>query len=259
MVDEISPTIEAPAEEAKPEPVVNEQMSEETQLLERLRAASLDKPEKLDGAIRNADRTFEMQSERDKLANELAAMREQMAQVPQHVPPPKPVEDYDTGYENAQPIDIQAEIRKGIKADRDEQARQQAMIQKRQMKSWNTIQSDKHFKQVEPIWSEKLKDPNFVYGVQSGQIDPVLEYMTVKSEYFEGLMRSSVSTIENLQKGGAPQVHVESGDARTTTLDPDVDLTAQEEIIKKLRDKADSGKVLSEDEELQLIGASLSK
>jgi hypothetical protein len=251
-MDEISPTIEAAKEpEVAKEPETEEQMSEEAQLLETLRAASISKPEQLDGAIRNASRTFEMQSERDKLANELSSIRQQMAAA--ETKPSQETDDY------GQPVDLHGEIRKALRAEREEERKQQALVQERQMKSWNTIQSDADFKLVEPIWSEKLKDPNFVYGVQTGQIDPVMEYHSIKSEYFKGLMKSAVGTIETLQKGGAPQVHVESGEARTPAMETEGEESEHEKTIKDLQEKADSGGILSEDDELRLIQASLSK
>jgi uncharacterized coiled-coil DUF342 family protein len=93
MADEIlSPTIEEAAPKVEPEPVVNEQMTEEAQLLEKLKAAGMNTPEKVDGAIRNATKTFEMQSERDQLANQL---REMQAQISEAQKPRQPQNEYD--------------------------------------------------------------------------------------------------------------------------------------------------------------------
>jgi len=248
-MEEIKPTIEEPKVETQVE-TPEENLSEEAQLLAALKEAGMTKPEQVDGAIRNANKTFQMQSERDQLANQLKDMEKRMAEMET-----KPT---DTG-EYGEAVDLQGEIRKAFKAERAEERRQNALVQEQQMKSWNTIQSDADFKLIESIWNEKLKDPNFIYGVQSGQVDPVMEYHSVKSEYFKGLMKSAVGTIETLQGGGAPKVHVESGDARTPAMEPDGDESEQAKIIKELGDKADSGKILSEDDELRLIQASLSK
>jgi hypothetical protein len=253
MADEIlSPTIEEAAPKVEPEPVVNEQMTEEAQLLEKLKAAGMNTPEKVDGAIRNATKTFEMQSERDQLANQLREMQNQISEAQK---PRQPQNEYDEPVA----VDLQSEIRKAIKEDREETSRQQAAIQQQQMKAWNTIQTDADFKLVEELWSEKTKDPNFIYGVQSGQVDPVLEYHSVKSEYFKGLMQKAAGTIETLQGGGAPKVHIESGEARTPAMKDDGEESEQAKILRELRDKANSGKILSEDEELLAIQASLSK
>ena len=253
MADEISPTIEEAAPEVKPEPVVNEQMTEEAQLLEKLRAAGMNTPEQVEGAIRNANKTFEMQSERDQLANQLKGMEQRLAAAEQK---PQVQNEYS---EEPVAVDLDTALERALNKRDQKQQAAQAAIQQQQMKAWNTIQSDEDFKLVEAIWNEKLKDPNFVYGVQSGQVDPVLEYHGIKSKYFKGLMKSAVGTIETLQGGGAPQVHVESGEARTPAMEVEGDESEQAKIIKELSDKANSGKILSEDEEMRLIGASLSK
>lgn len=249
MADEISPTIEEAKPEVKPE--VEEQMTEEAQLLETLRAASISKPEQLDGTIRNANKTFDMQSQRDQLANELNALREEVAKTSH--PPAQEV------YEDGQPVDLEGAMERMMDRRDKKKADAQAEIQGRQMQAWNTIQNDADFKLVEPIWNEKLKDPNFVYGVQSGQVDPVLEYHGIKSEYFKGLMQKAAGTIETLQGGGGPKVHIESGDARTPAMETDSDESESDKIIKEIGDRANSGKILSEDDELNLIRASLSK
>ncbi len=73
MADEISPTMDEKVV-ASPEPEVKVELTEEQQLLETLKAASISKPEQLDGTIRNARKTFDMQSERDQLSNQLVDM-----------------------------------------------------------------------------------------------------------------------------------------------------------------------------------------
>jgi len=255
MAEEISPTIEEAAPAVKPEPVVNEQMTEEAQLLESLRAAGMNTPEQVDGAIRNAKQNFALQSERDQLANQLQGMESRIAAAEQ-----KPVQQPQNDYESEPvAVDLDTALERALDKRDKKTAAVQANIQKHQMTAWNTIQSDGDFKLVEAIWNEKLKDPNFVYGIQSGQVNPILEYHEVKSAYFKGLMKQAVGTIETLQGGGAPQVHVESGEARTPAMEVEGDESEQAKIIKELGDKANSGKILSEDDELRLIQASLSK
>jgi hypothetical protein len=72
-------------------------------------------------------------------------------------------------------------------------------------------------------------------------------------------MQKAAGTIETLQGGGAPKVHIESGEARTPAMKDDGEESEQAKILRELRDKANSGKILSEDEELLAIQASLSK
>ena len=252
MADEISPTMEEAdvKTEESPKEEVTEQMSEEAQLLETLRAASISKPEQLDGAIRNARKTFDMQSERDQLANQLSQMELRLAEAEKK--PPQDTEDY------GQPVDLDSAIAKGVSKVLDQRDRMAADNQKKMMQSWATISQDEDYHLVEKIWNEKLKDPNFVYSVQSGQVDPVSEYGNVLRGYYKGIAKSAVKTIETLSKGVTPQMHVESGDARAPGVQVDQEISEREKFIKELKDKTESGGLLSEDEELAAIRAVLS-
>lgn len=250
---EVSPTMDEEVREVKETPEVNEQMSEETQLLESLKAASISNQEQLDGTIRNAQRTFEMQSERDRLANQLSAMEKRMtAAEKQPVVPDDIAEDY-------RPVDLDSAISSGVNKALDQRDKMAAERQQQMMGAWNTIAQDEDYKLVENIWNEKLKDPTFVYGVQSGQINPVQEYHQTLRQFYKGIAAKSLKTIETLQKGVMPNVHVESGDARVPGVEIEGEESEQEKTINQLRDKADSGNYLSEDEEMRLIQASLSK
>ena len=252
MADEISPTMEEADVKTveTPKEEVTEQMSEEAQLLETLRAASISKPEQLDGAIRNARKTFDMQSERDQLANQLSQMELRLAEAEKK--PPQDTEDY------GQPVDLDSAIAKGVSKVLDQRDRMAADNQKKMMQSWATISQDEDYHLVENIWNEKLKDPNFVYSVQSGQVDPVSEYGNVLRGYYKGIAKSAVKTIETLSKGVTPQMHVESGDARAPGVQVDQEISEREKFIKELKDKTESGGLLSEDEELAAIRAVLS-
>ena len=167
MAEAISPTMEEAEVKVTetPKEEVNEQMSEETQLLETLKAASISKAEQLDGTIRNARRTFDMQSERDQLANQLSKMELRLAEAEKKSAQPQDTEDY------GQPVDLDSAISKGVSRVLDQRDRMAAENQKRMMQSWATISQDEDYHLVERIWNEKLKDPNFVYAVQSGQTD----------------------------------------------------------------------------------------
>jgi len=248
MADE-SPTME----EKAPEPEVKEvaeEMTEEQQLLETLKQASISKTEQLDGTIRNARKTFDMQSERDQLANQLTDMERRLAAAETKTPTPD-TEDY------GQPVDLDAAIAKGVSKVLDQRDKAAAENQQRMMQSWAVITQDEDFHLVEKIWSEKLKDPNFVYQVQSGQVNPVMEYQNVLRGYYKGIAKSAVDTIETLTKGVTPSTHVESGDARMPNVSVE-EISDNKKRINELKEKADSGSLLSEDEEIEAIRAVLS-
>ena len=187
MADEISPTMEEAdvKTEETPKEEVGEEMSEESKILATLKAASISKVEQVDGTIRNARKTFDMQSERDQLANQLSQMELRLAEAEKKSTAPD-ADDY------GQPVDLDSAIAKGVSKVLDQRDRQAAENQKRMMQSWATISQDEDFHLVEQIWNEKLKDPNFVYAVQSGQTDPVSEYGNVLRGYYKGIAASAV-------------------------------------------------------------------
>jgi hypothetical protein len=243
MADELSPTMdEGAVEEKQPE-----QMDENSQLLELLKSAGMTKPEQVEGTIRNAKRTFEMQSERDRIANELAELKRAFSE--QKSKPSDQVDDY------GQPVDLAGEMNRIL--DARERAKEQAMLQQQQrmMEAWNTITSDEDYHLVKGVWEEKLRDPNFVMGIQMGQKNPMQEYQNTLRTFYKGIVQKSGETIERLQKGGgAPPVHVESGEARTPQMpSTDEEISQSRELIDNLTENANKGKVLTEEDELAAI------
>lgn len=248
MADEISPTMdEGAVEEKQPE-----QMDENSQLLELLKSAGMTKPEQVEGTIRNAKRTFEMQSERDRIANELAELKRAFSE--QKSKPSDQVDDY------GQPVDLAGEMNRIL--DARERAKEQAQLQQQQrmMEAWNTITSDEDYHLVKDVWEKKLQDPNFVMGIQMGQKNPMQEYQNTLRTFYKGIAQKSVQTIEKLQKGGgAPPVHVESGEARTPQMpSTDEEISEHRELLNQYKEAADKGKVLTEDEEMAALRAAFS-
>jgi hypothetical protein len=178
-------------------------------------------------------------------------MERRLAAAETKTPAAPDTEDY------GQPVDLDAAIAKGVGKVLDQRDRAAAENQRLMMKSWAVITQDEDFHLVEPIWNEKLKDPNFVYQVQSGQVNPVMEYQNVLRNYYKGIAKSAVSTIETLTKGVAPSTHVESGEARMPEATVE-EISDNKKRIKELKEKADSGGLLSEDEEIEAIRAVLS-
>lgn len=244
MTDEISPTMEEPAEVVVKEEVTENQ-SEENELLAMLKSASLDDPAKLDGTIRNASRTFEMQSERDQLAHQLAEMEKRMN---------KPVQQIDEE-SYGQPVDLDAKLNQILDARDQKKSQAQFAQQKAMMDSYNMITGDKDYQHVKGVWEQKLQDPNFVFQIQMGQKNPMQEYQETLRDFYKGMMKRSAETIETLQKGATPVVHVESGEARASGVLTEEEKSESEELITNLTKEADTGHVLSEEQELAAIQA----
>jgi hypothetical protein len=216
-----------------------------------LKEAQLTEPKKVEGAIRNANRTFEMQSERDRIANELKELKAAIAD--QKI---KPQENDDYG----QPVDLAGEMNRILDAREREKEQMQLANQQRMMQAWNSITNDQDYHLVKNVWEKKLQDPNFVMGIQMGQTDPMQEYQQTLRTFYKGIAKKSVETIEKLQQGGQTPVHVESGDARTPSMPAsDEEISEYEELLNNLKESTDKGKILSEDDEMDALRAALLK
>jgi hypothetical protein len=168
----------------------------------------------------------------------------------------KPVaEDVSTDY--GQPVDLQGEIGKGVNKALDARDQKAAQAQQAQMMAWNTIQNDEDFHLIQPIWEEKLKDQNFVFGIQSGKINPIAEYQNTLRNYYKGMMQKSAETIEKMQGGKVKTPIVEQGSSVSSGIEEDVD--GESKVMLSLKTKIDSGGNLSEAEELAALQASFSK
>jgi len=193
---EEKPNIEEPkVEEPK------EQPQDETEtFLSELEKAGVENAEQLRGRLQNAQDFAFMQSERDRMAQELQGLREEMQRL--KVAPK--TESYDDDYSSGQPIDLESSIEKVLTRVEQKKLKQQQEAMKQQYATWNEIQSDKDYKLVENIWNEKLKDPNLVYQFQMGLKNPAREYQEVVRDYYKTLLQKSAEAIKKL-RGGTPQ------------------------------------------------------
>lgn len=148
---------------------------------------------------------------------------------------------------------VRAEVQDAIQGERQQNAKQQQW----QAYTWNKIVNDKDYSKVQPIWEEKMKDPNFVYQIQNGMLDPVEEYRGMVNTYKDGLLQQSFQTLKKLKDGGTiPNVpHVEQGGRAPENLINAQQQQGQNPVmarVAQLKAKADSGKLLDENEEMEL-------
>jgi len=157
-------------------------------------------------------------------------------------------------------IDLARMLDKVLDERESRKAKQQQEYNKAVMAMWNKIQTDTDYNLVKDVWENKTKDPNFIFMVQQGQVNPWEEYNNTVREYYKGIAKRSLETIKTIHGGGrVNSPHVESGEARLPGVKPQKETTAQEERLSKLREKVDKGEILNEDEQVEALLASLSK
>jgi len=255
MADEVvAPVIEEP--KVEPQAVEEAQTEEQiASLMETLKASSVTTSEQLQGKL-------DASNQAGNLANMVGNLRAEIAELKETKAAPAPANEPGFNLDNldnfgeGQTIDLEGMMTKVI---RKEEARKQKVAveqQQRALASWNAIQNDEDYGLVKAVWEEKLKDPNFVMKIQTGVTDPTQAYQETVRGYYKGMMKQSLSTIEQLQKsGGKPPIpHVEGGDRVPQNLvqaEPGEE-TAATKRFKELQEKVKTNGVLSAAEEDQL-------
>ena len=212
-----------------------------------LEKAGVSTPSQLQGKLINAQGFDKVQSERDMLARELSGLRDEVTKLKTRAPD---TSAYDNDYDNpGSTINIEDVVVKAMRkeraAEREEQVRQQQAI----MQDWARIQGDEDYHLVQEVWESKLKDPNFVFKINSGQLNPVEAYTSTVRGYYKNMLLKAKDTITGL-KGGKPvqTPHLEEGGQYSVPKQE-----VEEKTVKdKLRAKAQKAQ-LSEQDELDLL------
>jgi len=161
--------------------------------------------------------------------------------------------DYDN-YQEGQTIDIEAAIRKSVKSVINEEKETNRKLQEANLQRWNRINSDQNYGYVKDVWEAKLKDPNFSFKINQGLADPVEEYNNTVVDYLKTLLKQSHDTIQTIRGGPKEPPHVETGERSSANMVSETPRESDhEKNLKKLKEKADSGKVLTQEEELSII------
>ena len=167
---------------------------------------------------------------------------------------PAPKQDF-MDYPEERPIDIEAAIERSVSKVFTDREKQAQIVQEQNLKKWNFIQSDDDYGLIKEIWDTKLKDPNFVYQIQSGLVDPIQEYNSTKVGYYKTLLKKSHETLKTLHGTGKVEPpHLESGERSSANIvSTEQSGTAEEKRIAELKAKTGKGHVLTNEEELEMI------
>jgi len=221
-------------------------------LMKTLDQFEVNSPEKLQGKLQNANDFSNMQSERDQYANELHAMRQEIAGLKT----PAPIDDYQEG----QSVDIETLVSKSaakaVESALDARERRAYENQKRMNDTWVKITGHPRYNLVKDEFEEALKDPSTVMKLQTGQVDAVQFFNDMVIEKVVGVAREASSAFKQMKgSGDISPPHIE-GNARVPQMNQE-DLTNKQKKINELREKAAKPGGLQDDDQDALIEAAL--
>lgn len=212
MVDEVT---ELPVAE-EPTPVAEEEPKENVNdLLAELEKAGVENPQQLQGKLEasaQAGKAFQMLGDERKLVAEKDA---EIARLMSQIDRPE-VNEY-----GERPINIADEVRRGIKTEMAEMQKNAQQAQERSMQAYNAIKTDKNYHLVADVWEKKVKDPAYIYQVQSGAVDPLRDFQGTVVDYFQNMAKKSYDTITELVGKGTGKTtapHVESGETHSPNV-----------------------------------------
>lgn len=239
------PTLEEPApkEESKEVDVQS--------LIAQLEKAGITNAEELDGKLRagsEVGRMAQLLGDERKRSQELT---EQLASVRTK---PQPQQDY-MDYSEGQTINIEDAIERSVTKVFTKQQEAQRKAQEAQLQMYNKVTGHPNYAFVKDEIEVKLKDPNYVYKINAGLINPLEDFYDTVIKKQQELMKASHETITQLAGGGKVQPpHVETGGRTPSNLVSETPSgTEGEKRLAELKAKTDKGKPLTHEEELQMM------
>ncbi|MFX0194536.1 MAG: hypothetical protein ACFFCW_00315 [Candidatus Hodarchaeota archaeon] len=236
------------------EPQVEEKKVDVDSLVKELERAGVTNAQELSGKLEASQQVGRMAQ---LLGDERKARAEIEARLKELETRPAPKQtDFMDDYREGQPIDIEAAIARSVNKVFTEREEQQRKVHETNLAKWNFIQSDEDYGLVREIWEGKIKDPNFVYKIQNGVLDPVNEYTKTVRGYYKNLLKQSHDTITTLRGGTTAPPHVETGERTSANLVSES--PSESEAVKRrkeLKAKVEKGYLPSEEEALDMIGS----
>ena len=213
-------------------------------LIAELEKAQVTKVEDLQGKLRAS-------KEAGQLANILGQVRSENQELKEMIKALKTSsksEEFD--YSTGQPVDIEEVVARSVEKVLTKKEKAQAENQAKFLETWNGIQGDEEYHLVKEIWEEKLKDPNFVFQIQSGQVDPNRAYNKTVRDFYKGMLKRSAETMKSLKTAGIKPPHMESEGAveKSQPQTPE-----GKEKLKRLQEKVNKGYVPTDEEVMSLM------
>jgi hypothetical protein len=235
-------------------------------LIKVLEKAEISDPQRLQGKLEAGTQVGHLAKLLGDERKRSAELEETLRQQRDHIKPRKP-DDLEDFMENPSgAIDIESIVarttRQVYRSERAREAKEAERIQKANIEAWSRIQTDQDYPLIKDVWEDRLKDPAFVYQIQSGQVDPVLEYTNMVRGFYKKTIGESRKIIEML-RGNIPAAappHVERGGRVPANLVSESRPESEaDKKIKATREKVDKGGLLSSEEELDIMDAVFGK
>ncbi|OFW61322.1 MAG: hypothetical protein A2W01_11245 [Candidatus Solincola sediminis] len=250
-------------EPTEKKPTTDAPANEHAKFIAELEKFGVKSPEQLEGKLKASQET-------GRLAELLGASRKETAELKNYIQsefgklnrrPARKENDYEEPSDHqAGGIDLGDLVENKISKVLDARERRMYEQQQRVLASWQRIQGDKDYHLVKNKWEETLKDPNFAIRLQSGEIDPVVEYQEILREHYRSVVMKAADTIKTLTRGpDIEKPHLETGPSGNLTKSETKGLTKDQQKIKALQEKVDKGGHLTEEEQLAALAATLLK
>ena len=252
MAGEEKPTLETPKEETPKEEIKTDLDAGFMKALEQFGVGT---PDELESRLKAS-------KEVGQLANLLGQQRElnkQMASELQAAKARRPHDDFDLdNIGEGTTVNLEDVVSRSVEKVLSKRERTAQEYQQRLVSAWQKVTGDRNYAKVKDVWEEKLKDPQFVWQIQSGVVDPVDAYRGTVDDWKDGLLKQAFDTIKQLQgkQPGTPAPHVEGGGRTSANLVSEEPGEVPEHVkrYKELKEKVDKGVLLSDEEELELAG-----
>lgn len=249
-----SPTLtEAKPTEAEQQKKVSE--DEIKAYLEELKRAGISSPSQLKGIATNAREFGTVSNLLGQERTRTQELERRIQELEARGSRPNQGQSYDlSSYDSQQPIDLEKMI--GTILERHDATKERKALERQRaaMEAYTEITGDKDYDLVRAVWEEKLKDPAFVYGINTGTVNVQRAYQETVREFYKGSLTKSREIIEQLMgKSQVKPPHVEG--AQVPPSRDKAQLPVNEQLLNKIKDKAEKGGTLSTDEELAALQA----
>lgn len=224
-------------------------------LLGELKKVNVSSVEELQGKL-NASR------EAGHLANLVGDLRKEIAELKGNVQQPVQRVNLDNVQEG-QTINLEDVIGKTVRREltaleQDKMERQQK-VQRAVSEAVTAITSDEDYPLVKEVWEQQMT-PDMIFKIQTGQVNPLKLYDQTVKRYLKTVTKKSLDAINMLSgKGNVAAPHVEHGEQVPTNLvSGDKPVPSNVKRLNELKTQVNKGKILSDEEELEMVGLTLS-
>lgn len=250
---ENTPTLEGKEQVSQPAGEINVEA-----LLGELNKMNVTSAEDLKGMATASKQAGHLANLLGEAKQEIQSLREQMKSVQQ------PVQRVNLdNVQEGQTINLEdvigKTVRKELTALEQEKMDRQQKVQRAVSEAVTAITSDEDYPLVQKVWESKMTSDT-IFKIQTGQINPLKLYQDTVRSYYKEIAKQSRDVILNLTgKGKVAAPHMEQGEQVPTNLvSGDKPMPPAIKRLTELKTQVNKGKILSDEEELEMVGLTLS-